>query len=383
MHYIIALTLSTFGICTSEYVIMGLLPEVAADLNVSIPKAGVLVSGYAMGVVVGAPTLAILTSKIKRKPTLLFLICLFIIGNILCAIAPTYNLLMGARIIAALCHGTFFGIASVVAADLSEPHNRGKAIAYVFMGCTLANMLGVPLGTAIGQHFGWRATFWVVSLIGVGAVFALQKYLPANIPMRMTSPMVEFKALGNKKVILPLLISTLCSASLFTVFTYITPILRDITGIAPTGVTWILLIFGVGLTIGSLLGGKLASFNMMKSLLWLLVSIVVVLLLFHFGMVSKWATIGIILLWSIAAFALCPMLQLLVVDEAKDAPSLASTFNQSAFNFGNAIGAKLGGTLISAGVLLRDLPIAAAMVTISAIALTAYLTVVMKRPTNT
>lgn len=382
MHYIIALTLSTFGICTSEYVIMGLLPEVAADLNVSIPKAGVLVSGYAMGVVVGAPTLAILTSKMKRKPTLLFLICLFIIGNILCAMAPTYNLLMGARIIAALCHGTFFGIASVVAADLSEPHNRGKAIAYVFMGCTLANMLGVPLGTAIGQHFGWRATFWVVSLIGVGAVFALQKYLPANIPMRQATPIVEFKALGNKRVILPLIISTLCSASLFTVFTYITPILRDITGISPAGVTWILLIFGVGLTIGSLLGGKLAGFSMMKSLLWLLLSIVVILILFHFGMASKWATIGIILVWSIAAFALCPMLQLLVVDEAKDAPSLASTFNQSAFNFGNAIGAKLGGILISAGVLLRDLPLAASIVTLSAIVLTGYLAVVMKRPSN-
>lgn len=379
MHYILALTMSTFAICTSEFVIMGLLPEIAMDLKVSIPKAGGLVSAYAMGVVVGAPTLAVLTAKLNRKPTLLGLIVLFIIGNIFCAVAPTYNLLLAARIIAALCHGTFFGIASVVAADLAEPHNRSKAIAYVFMGATLANMLGVPTGTAIGQAFGWRATFAAVSLIGVAAIIFLKISLPNNIPMRYASPAEEFKALANKKVILPLIISVLSSTSLFCVFTYITPILRDVSGFTPGNVTIILLIFGVGLTVGSLLGGKLGTINMVKSLIGLFTALIIILIIFHFTMPSKPETIITIFLWSIAAFALNPMLQLIVVDEAKSAPSLASTFNQSAFNLGNAIGAKLGGILIAAGIVLRDLPSAAATVAFIGLAFTCYLTFIIKK----
>ena len=229
---IIALTIATFGIGTSEFVIMGLLPEVAHDLGVSIPKTGMLVSVYAMGVVIGAPLLAIATARIPRKSTLLGLIVLFIIGNVLCALAQTYNLLMAARIIAALCHGTFFGLASVVATDLVQPNRRARAIALVFMGVTLANVLGVPLGTAVGQAFGWRAAFWGVSAIGIVAIIAVIAWLPKNIPMKRISPKLEFKTLMQKKVQTALLLSVLTNTSLFTVFTYIAPLLREVTRVS-------------------------------------------------------------------------------------------------------------------------------------------------------
>lgn len=379
MRYIFALTLSTFAICTSEFVIVGLLPEIALDLQVSIPKAGTLVSAYAIGVMAGGPILAALTSKMDRKRALMGLIILFIIGNLLCAISPNYNLLLVARIIAALCHGTFFGIASVVASDLSKPHNRGKAIAYVFMGATLANMMGVPIGMAIGLAFGWRASFWAVVMIGITAIVMLKIFLPKDIPIHSNSPFKEFKSLADKRIIIPLTLSALASTSLFTVVTYISPMLRDVTGIEPSKVTIVLLIFGVGLTIGSILGGKLAGINILKSIIGISFIVVLALIVFHFTMPYKYGATATIFMWSIGAFALCPMLQLLVLQNAGAAPNLASTFNQSAFHLGNAIGAKLGGVLISMQFLLIELPIAGAIVTMLALAITVYFTLAMRR----
>ena len=277
---LLALAIAAFGIGTTEFVIMGLLPNVARDLAVSIPAAGMLVSGYALGVTIGAPILAIVTAKMPRKQALMSLIGVFIVGNLLCAIAPGYWVLMGARIVTAFCHGAFFGIGSVVAADLVAPNRRAQAIALMFTGLTLANVLGVPLGTALGQAAGWRATFWVVTLIGLLAAAALQVCLPKHIEMRETSILREFDVLKNPQVLMVLGISVLASASLFSVFTYITPILEDVTGFSPHAVTLVLLLFGLGLTVGSTLGGKLADWKVLRSLLSFLLAIVVILTVF-------------------------------------------------------------------------------------------------------
>jgi DHA1 family inner membrane transport protein len=219
---LLALAIAAFGIGTTEFVIMGLLPNVARDLGVSIPAASMLVSGYALGVTIGAPILAIVTAKMPRKKALMSLIGVFIVGNLLCAIAPGYWVLMAARIVTAFCHGAFFGIGSVVAADLVAPNRRAQAIALMFTGLTLANVLGVPLGTALGQAAGWRATFWVVTLIGLLAAGALAVCLPKQIEMRESSILREFNVLKNPQVLMVLGISVLASASLFSVFTYIT-----------------------------------------------------------------------------------------------------------------------------------------------------------------
>ena len=263
---LLALAVAAFGIGTTEFVIMGLLPDVARDLAVSIPHAGLLITGYALGVVFGAPILAIGTANMPRKATLLGMTLMFILGNILCALAPNYATLMAARVVTALCHGAFFGIGSVVAAGLVAPNKRAQAIAMMFTGLTLANVLGVPLGTALGQYAGWRSTFWAVSVIGVIAALAQWLWLPKHIPMDKANLASEFKVLGKVNVLLALGMSVLASTSLFSVFTYIAPILQDITGVSPHGVTVMLLLFGVGLTGGSMLGGRLADSRLLPSL---------------------------------------------------------------------------------------------------------------------
>jgi multidrug resistance protein len=229
---LLALAVAAFGIGTTEFVIMGLLPDVARDLGVSIPDAGLLITGYALGVVFGAPVLAVGTANMPRKATLLGMTLMFILGNILCALAPNYATLMAARVITALCHGAFFGIGSVVAAGLVAPNKRAQAIAMMFTGLTLANVLGVPLGTALGQYAGWRSTFWAVSVIGVLAAIAQWVWLPKNIAMDKANLASEFKVLGKANVLLALGMSVLASTSLFSVFTYIAPILQDITGVS-------------------------------------------------------------------------------------------------------------------------------------------------------
>jgi DHA1 family inner membrane transport protein len=353
---LLALAIAAFGIGTTEFVIMGLLPNVARDLAVSIPAAGMLVSGYALGVTVGAPILAVVTAKMPRKKALMSLIGVFIVGNLLCAIAPGYWILMGARIVTAFCHGAFFGIGSVVAADLVAPNRRAQAIALMFTGLTLANVLGVPLGTALGQAVGWRATFWAVTGIGVIAAIALAVCLPSKIEMQKASLVHEFTVLKNPQVLMVLGTSVLASASLFSTFTYITPILEDVTGFTPHAVTMVLLLFGLGLTVGSTIGGKLADWRPVQSLLSFLLAIVAILSVFAMTMHSEIPAMLTIFLWGVLAFAIVPPLQILIVDRASDAPNLASTLNQGAFNLGNATGAWLGGMAIGAGMPLTSLP---------------------------
>ncbi|ANN77663.1 MFS transporter [Bordetella flabilis] len=354
--HLLALAAAAFGIGTSEFVIMGLLPNVAQDLHVSIDIAGLLITGYAMGVVVGAPIMAIATARMPRKATLIGLASTFVVGNLLCALSPTYGLLMGARIVTAFCHGAFFGIGAVVAADLVPRHQRSSAIALMFTGLTLANVLGVPLGTALGQAAGWRATFWAVTGIGTLAVAALIAWLPGRIPMQAGNILREFRVLADPRVLWPLLGSVLASAALFCVFTYIAPLLRDVTGISDRAITGMLLVFGVALTAGSTLGGKLGDRSLEASLRWLLLALVAVFLAMTKAVHGWLPMLFIIFVWGMLAFALVPLLQTLIVDQAAEAPNLASTLNQGAFNLGNASGAWLGSMALRHGQPLTALP---------------------------
>lgn len=373
-----ALAVAAFGIGTTEFVIMGLLPDVARDLAVSIPDAGLLITGYALGVVFGAPILAIGTANMPRKATLLGMTLMFILGNILCALAPNYATLMAARVVTALCHGAFFGIGSVVAAGLVAPNKRAQAIAMMFTGLTLANVLGVPLGTALGQYAGWRSTFWAVSVIGVIAAIAQWLWLPKDIAMDKANLASEFKVLGKINVLLALGMSVLASTSLFSVFTYIAPILQDITGVSPHGVTIMLLLFGVGLTAGSMLGGRLADSRLLPSLVGMALATAVVLAAFTQTSHSAIPAAITLVLWGIFAFALCPILQLLIIDQAHEAPNLGSTLNQSAFNLGNAAGAWMGGLVVASGADLSDLPWTGALVS-GLTVLTALLFIYLQR----
>ncbi|MGB7196011.1 MFS transporter [Collimonas pratensis] len=367
-----ALAVAAFGIGTTEFVIMGLLPDVARDLGVTIPAAGMLVTGYALGVTIGAPIVAIATANMPRRTALLSLIGLFIIGNVLCALSPNYAVLMLARVVTAFCHGAFFGIGSVVAAGLVPPNRRAQAIALMFAGLTLANVLGVPFGTALGQQLGWRSTFWAVTVIGVLAAIALALWLPKKIEMQKTSLLQEFAVLKDRQVVMVLAISALASASLFSVFTYITPILEDVTGLTPHAVTLVLLVFGLGLTVGSALGGKLADWRLLPSLIGFLLALALVLTVFTLTMRTPLPAVVTIFVWGVLAFAIVPPLQVLVVERASAAPNLASTLNQGAFNLGNAGGAWFGGMAIGAGFQLTSLPYVGVVLVALALGLTLW-----------
>ncbi len=354
---ILALAIASFCIGTTEFVIMGLLPEVAADLGVSIPSAGLLVTGYALGVVIGAPIIAIATASLPRKPVLIGLAVLFVIGNLLCALAPSYWMLMIARVVTAFGHGAFFGIGSVVAANLVPRHKRASAIALMFAGLTLANILGVPAGTALGEMYGWRATFLAVVAIGIAAVTAIVLLVPATSDEQKGGGILsEIKVLGKLQVWLAMLISALASAGLFAVFTYIKPILTEVSGISAPMVTWILLLFGAGMTVGNIIGGKLADWKLMPTVIGTLAALVLVHSLFAEVSGSAVATIAVVFVWGVLTFVIVPPLQMRVVETADEAPNLAATLNQGAFNVGNACGAWIGGAALTWGVSYQNLP---------------------------
>src|SRR6185312_14232726 len=355
---ILALAIASFCIGTTEFVIMGLLPEVAADLKVSIPSAGLLVTGYALGVVFGAPIIAVATAHMRRKPVLVALASLFVVGNLLCAIAPTYWTLMAARVITAFGHGAFFGIGSVVAASLVPKNKQASAIALMFAGLTLANILGVPGGTALGEAFGWRATFLAVVVLGLFSVAAIAWLVPANVaPPSGGGLRGEVRVLAKLQVWLAMLISALASASLFAVFTYIKPYLMGVSGLSTEAVTWVLLLFGGGMTIGNVIGGRLADWKLMPTVIGTLAVLIVLFACFaRFGATANIA-IAVVFLWGMLVFVIVPPLQIRVVETASDGPNLAATLNQGAFNIGNAAGAWIGGLALSFGVSYANLPL--------------------------
>jgi len=360
---LLALAIAAFGIGTSEFIIMGLLPNLADDFHVSIPKAGVLVTGYALSVTIGAPLVAIATSRLERKLALLLLMGVFTLGNLACAVAPTYNLLFAARVLTALCHGAFFGIGSIVATNLVPRNQRAQAIALMFSGLTLANVLGVPAGTALGQAFGWRSAFWAIVPIGFAAAAALFWCVPHQ-PKGATGLLHEFRVLRRPQVLLVMFMSVLTSASLFCVFTYVAPTLETITHVSPHGVTLVLLAFGVGITVGNLLGGRLSDWRPMPFLIGALLVLIAALGVLYLAEPYTIPSVAMILIWGALQFAAGAPLQSRVVDQASDAPNLASTLNQGAFNLGNATGASIGGMLLTAGFGYRTLPIASAGITL-------------------
>jgi DHA1 family inner membrane transport protein len=365
---LMALAVAAFGIGTSEFIIMGLLPNLAEDFHVSIPKAGALVTAYALSVTIGSPLVAMATARLERKHALLLLMGVFIAGNLACALAPTYNLLFLARVLTALCHGAFFGIGSVVAANLVPRNQRAQAIALRFSGLTLANVLGVPAGTALGQALGWRASFWAIVPIGVIAAGAVLWLVPQQT--QVTSRLIhEFRVLRSPRVLLVLAMSVLCSASLFCVFTYIAPMLETVTGVSPHGVTIVLLLFGVGITVGNLAGGALSDWKPMRFLVMSLLTLLVALTCLYFAAPFVIPMVAAVLVWGAITFAAGTPLQARIVEQASAAPNLASTLNQGAFNLGNASGATIGGMLLTAGFGYRQLPIASGLIAMCTLAL--------------
>lgn len=346
-----ALTAGAFGIGVTEFVIMGLLLQVSGDLGVSIPAAGLLITGYALGVFAGAPLLTIATRRLPRKTTLIALMIIFTIGNLACAIAPNYQILMIARVVTALAHGTFFGVGSVVAASLVAPDRRASAIALMFTGLTAATLVGVPFGAWLSEAFGWRSTFWAVGAIGVFAALVLVAFVPrATEAVEAGSLAEELSVLKRPQVLLGLLMTVLGFGGVFAVFTYIQPILTQITGFPLAAVSPILLVFGAGLVAGNFLGGKLADRALTPALFGTLIALTVVMLAMSFGLHSKVAAVVFTGLLGAAAFATVAPLQLRLMEAAGGAgQTLASSLNIAAFNLGNALGAWLGGSVIDHG----------------------------------
>ncbi|UPJ51509.1 MFS transporter [Bradyrhizobium sp. 200] len=353
-----ALTAGAFGIGVTEFVIMGLLIEVGADFGVSISAAGLLITGYALGVVVGAPIMTIATGRWPRKTVLLVLMAIFTLGNAACALAPDYWSLMAARVLTAFAHGTFFGVGSVVATTLVAPSKKASAIAVMFTGLTVANILGVPFGTWLGQGYGWRSTFAAVTLVGLVA-FAIIALL---VPKDETAPAAsdlrnDLGVLARPQVLMGLLTTVLSWVGVFAVFTYIAPILIRISGFSESAVSPVLLVFGGGLVVGNLLGGRFADRRLIPALLGSLLTLAAVLLLMTFAAHNQITAVVFVALLGAAAFATVPPLQMWVLEKAVGAgQSLASSFNIAAFNLGNAIGAWLGGLVIDHGPGLGAVP---------------------------
>ncbi|MGW8765227.1 MFS transporter [Streptomyces sp. NPDC055815] len=346
---LLALAVGAFGIGTTEFVIMGLLPEIAADYGVTIPMAGLLVTGYALGVVLGAPLLTVLGTKVSRKRMLMLLMGLFVLGNLLSALAPNFGMMLTGRVVASLAHGSFFGIGSVVAAELVAPEKKAGAIATMFTGLTVANIVGVPLGTFIGQAVGWRTTFAIVAALGVIGLLGISKLVPSVPRPEGARLRGELTAFRNPQVLLAMAMTVLGFGGVFAAITYIAPMMTHAAGYSDGAVTWLLVLFGVGMFLGNLLGGRFADRALMPLLYATLGGLAIVLALFTVTAHHKVLAAITILLVGALGFATVPPLQKRVLDQAHGAPTLASAVNIGAFNLGNAVAAWLGGMVIAAG----------------------------------
>ncbi len=367
-----ALAAGAFGIGVTEFVIMGLLLDVSADLGVSISAAGLLISGYALGVVVGAPLLGALTGRLPRKTLLLALMVVFTLGNLACALAPDYWTLMAARVLTAFAHASFFGVGSVVATGLVAPNRKASAIALMFTGLTVANILGVPFGTWLGQAYGWRSTFLAVTLVGILAFVVIALLVPRDEPATSTaedSAEGTLAVLGRRTVLLGLLTTVLSWVGVFAAFTYLAPILTRVSGFSEAAVSPILLVFGAGLIAGNLLGGRLADRHLVPTVVGTLITLSVVLFVMTAAIHQPVAAVIAVGLLGAAAFATVAPLQMWVLEKASGAgQGLASSFNIAAFNLGNAIGAWLGGFVIDHGPGLGAVTLVAGLVPLAALA---------------
>ncbi len=355
-----ALTASAFAIGSSEFIPVGLLPTFAKHFDVSVPRAGLLVSVYSLSITFASPVLVLLLGRVDRKSALAVLMLFFAAGNLACAAAPTFAVLLVARMLTALCHGAFFGIGSVVAANLGGKQESAQAVALMFTGLTVANIFGVPAGTLLGVHFGFRAAFLLLTPLSVTALLLLWKFLPSQVSETQGDRLALRKTI-TVPVVLTLLISALSSVSLFTMLTYLAPLLQSTTGFSASKVTVALVCFGLGITAGNLLGSRFRDARQPALLVVGLLLLVLVLLAAPVLLRSPSLALAIVALWGLVHFASGTPLQPRVIAQAHGA-NIAATLNQSAFNLGNALGAGLGGLLLFHGLPYRALPFAAALV---------------------
>ena len=366
---LLALAIGAFGIGTTEFTPMGLLPVIAEGVNVSIPTAGMLITAYAIGVMVGAPVMTLLFSRFSKRTALMALMAIFTIGNLLSALAPGYGTLLASRLVTSLNHGAFFGLGSVVAASVVPKEKQASAVATMFMGLTIANIGGVPAATWIGQQVGWRLAFAGTAALGLVAIAALWLALPKG--ERGTRPNVrrELTVLTHPTVLLAMATTVLGAGAMFTLYTYVAPMLAKLTGASDNFVALGLVLIGVGFTIGNHLGGKLADRSLDGATTTFLAALAVIMLVLPFALHSHiGAAIGL-LVWGAAAFAVVPPLQMRVMEAAAEAPGLASSINVGAFNLGNALGAALGGGVISLGLGYAVVPVAGGLLAASGVLL--------------
>ena len=381
---LLALTLSAFAIGTTEFVIVGLLPTVAADLSISIPSAGLLVSLYALGVAIGAPVLTALTGKLPRKALLLALMALFTVGNLLAWQAPRYETLVAARILTGLAHGVFFSIGSTIATGLVPREKAASAIAIMFTGLTVALVTGVPLGTFIGQHFGWRETFLAVSVLGVVAFIGSAVFVPRHIAHTPPASLAQqAQVLVEPHLLLVYAKTAIGYGGTFIPFTFLASILTDISGFSASAVGWVMLVYGVSVAVGNLWGGKLADrLGPIPALRIIFALLAAVLLLLQFTAPHPWLAVGTVLLWGAVAFGNVPGLQVYVVKQAErftpQAVDVASGLNIAAFNLGIA-GAAWAGGLIVTHLGLQHTPWIGALVVLVSLALTHWSGVLDRR----
>ncbi|UOB52452.1 MFS transporter [Acinetobacter junii] len=347
---LLALAIGAFAIGTTEFSPMGLLPNIAHDLGVSIPSAGMLITGYALGVMLGAPIVTLWFGGFARHNALILLMAIFTIGNLIAAFAPNYMSLMGARLITSLNHGAFFGIGSVVAASVVPAHKQASAVATMFMGLTIANIGGVPLATWVGQTIGWRMSFLAIAVLGVVTMFSLWKALPVGAVGKKPDVKMELKVLSRLPVILALLTTVFGASAMFTLYTYIAPSLVAFNHASPMFITMMLVLIGVGFSIGNHLGGKLADRSIDKTLIGFFIALIVLMAVFPLLAQTQVGTAVGLVLWGAAAFAIVPSLQMRVMSVAHEASGLASSVNIGAFNLGNAVGAAAGGAVLSLGL---------------------------------
>ncbi|MGJ7468585.1 MFS transporter [Kosakonia cowanii] len=359
---LLALAIGAFGIGTTEFSPMGLLPVIAQGVGVSIPAAGMLISAYAIGVMVGAPLMTLLLSHRGRRNALIFLMAIFTVGNVLSAIAPDYATLMIARIITSLNHGAFFGLGSVVAASVVAKEKQASAVATMFMGLTIANIGGVPAATWLGETIGWRMSFMATAGLGVISMVSLFFSLPKGGAGARPNVRNELAVLMRPQVLTALLTTVLGAGAMFTLYTYISPVLRTLTDATPVFVTAMLVLIGVGFSIGNFLGGKLADRSVTGTLKGFLLLLIVIMLAIPLLARSEIGAAIAMVVWGAATFAVVPPLQMRVMRVAHEAPGLSSSVNIGAFNLGNALGAAAGGAVISGGLGYSFVPVMGAII---------------------
>ncbi len=355
---LLALAIGAFGIGTTEFSPMGLLPVIADGVGVSIPTAGLLVSAYAIGVMIGAPIMTLAFSRFGKRTALMLLMAIFTIGNLLSALSPSYTTLLLARLVTSLNHGAFFGLGSIVAASVVPRDKQASAVATMFMGLTIANIGGVPAATWVGQQIGWRMAFAGTAVLGLAAIAALWLALPKGEPGKMPDVKRELGVLTHPAVLLAMATTVMGAGAMFTLYTYVAPALAELTGASDGFVTLALVLIGVGFTLGNGIGGRLADWSLDGATKIFLAALAVIMLALPLLLTSHVGAVIGLLAWGAAAFAIVPPVQMRVMEAASEAPGLASSINVGAFNLGNALGAAVGGSVISLGLGYAAVPVA-------------------------